>query len=216
MNVRCRENPRAGSFSRLGSMPRPLVSLPVLALAAAMALGLAACGEEDAELLSGETAREIVANLDTVDSLAEEGDCVGAESATRQVREQIEAIEGVDPELKQNLERGAARLEEVIVECEEASAEAAPPATFPEEDEEEGEEEAKKEKPKKDGKDEDEEEEPSEAETGPDTPTSPSLPPPAEGEAKGHEKGGGESGGGEEPSGGVSPGAPAGDEGGDD
>ena len=174
-----------------------------------MALGLAACGEEDAELLSGETAREIVANLDTVDSLAEEGDCVGAESAAQQVSEQIEAIAGVEPELKQNLERGAARLEEVIVECEESSAEAVPPATLPEEDEEEGEEE-EREKPKKEGKDEEDEEEPSEAETGPDTPTSPTLPPQAEGEAKGHEKGGGESGGGEEPSGGVSPGAPAG------
>lgn len=205
MNVRCRENPRPGPFSRLGPVPRPLASLLALALGAAMALGLAACGEEDAQLLNGETAREIVANLDTVELLADEGDCVGAESAAQQVSEQIEALEGVERELKQALERGAERLNEVIVECEEEPAETVAPAEPPSEEEGEEEEQPDKKKEKGDKGDE----EPSDAETAPDTPTSPSLPPQAKGEAKGHEDGGGEEED-EEPSGGVSPSSPAG------
>lgn len=179
-------------------------------LVAIAALGLTACGEEDAQLLPGGTAREITANLDTVQQLSDEGDCVGAESAAQQVGEQIEALKGVDPKLKQALENGAARLEEVIVECEEASTEAVAPAEIPpEEDEEDEEAEEKKKKPK-----------PDEAEEEPETPeTSPSLPPQANGKGKGLENGNGpppseeeapEDGGAESPSGGVSPGSPAG------
>jgi hypothetical protein len=173
------------------------------------ALSLAACGEEDAQLLPGGTAREITANLDTVQQLSDEGDCVGAESAAQQVGEQIEALEGVDRQLKQALESGAARLEEVIVECEESSAEAVAPAEIPE-DEEEGEEAEEKEKKPKPDKDAKEAEAPE---------TSPSLPPQANGEGKGLENGNGprsgeeeapEEGGAESPSGGVSPGSPAG------
>ncbi len=173
-------------------------------------LGLAACGEEDAQLLPGKTAREITANLDTVQQLSDEGDCVGAESAAQQVGEQIEAIEGVDRKLKVALEDGAARLEEVIVECEESTTEAVAPAEIPPEDEAEDEETEGKEKKPKPNKDEEE----------PDAPeTSPSLPPQANGEGKGLENGNGppageeeapEEGGAESPSGGVSPGSPAG------
>jgi hypothetical protein len=183
-----------------------------------MAFTLASCGEEDAQLLSGETAREIVANLDTVELLADEGDCVGAESAAEQVSEQIAALEGVEPELKRTLERGAARLNEVIVECEEDPTEAIAPAEIPSEDEGEEEEEKPDKKKEKGDKGDADDEGPAEGETGPDTPTSPSLPPQAEGEAKGHEddgeEGSGKPGGGEAPSGGVSPGSPA--EGGED
>jgi hypothetical protein len=187
----------------------PLLAVSLLALAA---LGLVACGEEDAQLLPGGTAREITANLDTVQQLSDEGDCIGAESAAQQVGEQIEALEGVDPKLKQALEGGAARLEEVIVECEESTTESVAPAEIPPEDEEEDEEAEEKEKKPKPDKDEDEE--------APDTPTtSPSLPPQANGEGKGLENGNGpppseeeapEEGGAESPSGGVSPGSPAG------
>jgi hypothetical protein len=210
MTIKCREIPRRRPLSRLAPMPRSLASPLLLALAGLAALGLAACGGEDAQLLPGETAREITANLDTVQQLSDEGDCVGAESAVRQVGEQIEALEGVDRKLKQALEDGAARLEEVIVECEAALTESVAPAEIPPEegdDEEEAEDEEKKPKPDK------EEEEP-------DTPaTSPSLPPQAKGEGKGLENGEGpppseesapEEGGAESPSGGVSPGSPAG------
>jgi hypothetical protein len=114
--------------------------LMAIVAGALAALALAACGGEDAKLLPGETAREITANLDTVKQLANEGDCVGAESAARQVGEQVEALEGVDPKLKRALEDGAARLEEVIAGCEEAS-EAIAPAEVPAELEEEAERE---------------------------------------------------------------------------
>jgi hypothetical protein len=206
MTLRCREILSRGAFSRLAPMPRSLLTFLVVSL---FALGLAACGEEDAQLLPGGTAREITANLDTVKQLSDEGDCVGAESAAQQVGEQIEALEGVDRKLKQALEDGAARLEEVIVECEESTTESVAPAEIPPEDEEEDEEaEGKGNKPKP-GKDE---EEPDTAES------SPSLPPQANGEGKGLEKDNGppaeeeapEEGGAESPSGGVSPGSPAG------
>lgn len=188
----------------------------VFALAAAAALALAACGEEDAELLPGETAREITANLDTVKQLADEGDCVGAESAVAQVSEQIEAVQGVDPKLKRALEGGSARLEEVIAECEEAELEAIEPATIPEpegeEEEDEREPRDKKEKAKEKEQQKDEE---------PETPTDSSeLPPQANGEGKGLEEGDGKGppsegeeegeGGDGGSSGGLSAGAPVG------
>lgn len=188
-------------------MPRTLAPLAALGAGALAALALASCGGEDAQLLPGETAREITANLDTVKQLDNEGDCLGAESAVQQVEEQIEALRGVDRKLKQALEGGAGRLGEVISECEEEPAEAIAPATVPSEteDEEEPEEKGKKEKePKPKPKDEGK---------APETP-SPSLPPQAKGEGKGLENGNGppseEEGGEVAPSGGVSPSAPAG------
>jgi hypothetical protein len=192
-------------------MPRLLPSLLALGGCAAVALGLSACGGEDAKLLPGETAREIVANLDTVQQLSDEGDCIGAESAVEQVGEQIEAVEGIDRKLKQALEGGAVRLEEVIAECEEASSEAIAPAQIPPETEEK----EKRGKERGEGK----KEEQAEKEEPETTTGSPSLPPQAKGEGKGLEKGNGppsaeegpEEEGGETPSGGVSPGAPAGE-----
>ena len=92
-----------------------VASLSALAVAA-----LSACGGEDAKLLPGDTAREITANLDSVKQLTDEGDCVGAESAAAQVGEQIEALGGVDRKLKEALDKGAERLNEVVDECEEA------------------------------------------------------------------------------------------------
>lgn len=211
--LRCREILRQRPFSRLARMPRTRLSLPALALGAAAVLGLVACGSEDAQLLPGETAREITANLDTVGQLSDEGDCVGAESAAQQVGEQIEALEGIDPKLKRALEEGAARLEEVIAGCEESSSEAIGPAEIPSElGEEVEDEEAPQEKKPKEKEPKPEKEKPvPEKET-------PSLPPQAEGEGKGLENGNGpptgeeepEEAPGEGPSGGVGPGAPAG------
>jgi hypothetical protein len=181
-------------------MPRLPVLLPTLGLAIA-AVALAACGGEDAKLLPGETAREITANLDTVKQLANEGDCVGAESAAGQVSEQIEELSGVDPKLKRALQEGATRLNEVIASCEESSSEAIAPAEIPTEGESEEEEASKKKesKPKK--------EEPAtspEPETTPPS-TTPTQPP---GSNEGGSAGGGEEGE-KTPSGGVSPAAPA-------
>ena len=201
--LKCRDIPRRRPFSRLGRMPRFPQSSLALALALAAGLGLVACGGEDAKLLPGETAREITANLDTVQQLSGEGDCVGADSAAQQVGEQIEALEGVDPKLKRVLEDGAARLEEVIAGCEESSSEAVGPASTPTEPDE-SEEKGQKAKEGR-GKEE----------AAPETTTtSPSQPPQADGEGNGLENGSGppgEEGSAESPSGGVSPGSPAGE-----
>lgn len=203
--LECRVIPRRRAFSRLARMPRPPRFPAVLGLIALAALGLVACGGEDAKLLPGETAREIVANLDTVQQLSDEGDCIGAESAAQQVGEQIEALAGVDRKLKQALEDGASRLQEVIVECEESASEAIAPATIPPQSEAEG-------KPKKDK----EKEEKPKAEGEPEG--NPALPPQAKGEGKGLEEEpepppaeeAPQEPPAESPSGGVSPGSPAG------
>jgi len=207
--VRCRENLRSEAFSRLGRMPRPPAPLLVLALLAAATV-LASCGGEDAQLLPGSTAREITANLDAVQQLADEGDCVGAESAALQVSEQIDALGGVDRRLKGALREGAERLNEVVAECEEEPEEAVDPAVVsPQEDE--GEEEG----PRRDRGDEGENGD-DEGENGdpgdkgrPTTPQAPPARPPstpdpeAEGEAPEN--------GAEDPSGGIAPGSPAGE-----
>jgi hypothetical protein len=176
----------------------------VALLAISLLVLLSSCGEENARLLPGETAREITANLDTVKSLAAEGDCTGAESAAEQVGAQVEGLSGVDPELKQALEQGASKLDEVVATCippEEETLEAEPdvlenaPAK-PSKEEEKAQEKEEKEVEKEQKEQEKEEEKPEPAEE-------PTLPPQANGEAKGHEK---EPGGEGEPSGGISPG----------
>jgi outer membrane biosynthesis protein TonB len=203
-------------------MPRLTASLFALALGMAV-LALASCGEEDAQLLPGGTAREINANLDAVQRLADEGDCLGAESAAVQVSEQVEALQGVDERLKRALLEGAARLNEVIAECDE-EAEAPEPVPVPSEDEEEPdedeeklekEEEKLKAQEEKEREKEEEQDEESDEEDGEEE-GDPSLPPQAEGEGEGLDNGngsgpdgGGEDGG--EPSGGLGPGSPAGE-----
>jgi hypothetical protein len=214
--IKCREILRRRAFSRLAQMLRP--RLPVAALAlAVLTVTFSACGGEDAKLLPGETAREITANLDTVQQLSDEGDCVGAESAARQVGEQIEAIEGVDRKLKQALEEGAIRLEEVIAECEEESVEATAPPVTPSDEDEGGPKDEKKEEKEREAEEKEREkaEKDAEREEEGDDEGNPELPPQANGEGKGLENGNGpppaEEAPGEGSSGGVSPGAPLGE-----
>jgi hypothetical protein len=192
-------------MTRLGTPPGR--SLPIAGTALALAVFVASCGGGGAKLLPGSTAREITANLSTVKQLADEGDCIGAESAARQVEEQVETVTGVDAKLKHALENGATRLNEVVAGCEEVVTETVAPTTVPTETVPE---KPKKEpKEKKPGKEQDEEEEivPPEEE-GEEVP--PSLPPQANGKAKGHEPPGEEEG---SVSGGVSPNSTVGEEG---
>jgi hypothetical protein len=196
--LKCRVNPLRGSLSRLAAMRRLTVSLLAICLSGV----LISCGEEDAQLLPGETAREITANLDTVQALSDEGDCSGAEVAAQQVGEQIEGLGGVDPKLQQALREGAVRLNEVVATCAPAESEETVEETLPEPTES-SEEKPKKDEKKEKEKEDDEEEAP--VEVAPEeTPSEASLPPQAEGKAKGHEKEDGEA-----PSGGISPGAEA-------
>jgi hypothetical protein len=114
-------------FSRLATMRRLATLALAFTLATAAAVSLASCGGgEETKLLPGTTAREITENLDLVKQYAEEGECVGAADAVGEVSTQVEALNGVDPKLKQALQRGAARLGEVIATCEESTEAVAP------------------------------------------------------------------------------------------
>jgi len=184
------------------------ISILALALGGVAALALVSCGGgEDAKLLPGNTAAEITENLDRVKQYAEEDECVGAEDAVSEVNSQVEGLSGVDPKLLEALQRGVARLSEVVASCEEEETEAvAPPseATTTEETEKappglEKKEEKEREKEEKELEKEEEKaekEEPPETETTPEeTATTPAPPAPE--------------GGGTDAPGGVSPGAPA-------
>ncbi len=185
-------------------MGRLSAFLLVLLLGAAATVALASCGGSDSSgLLPGATAKEINANLDQVQLLAAEGDCVGAEDAAATVRGQIEGLDGVNQRLKEALSEGATRLDEFVTDCEEVpdeeEAEAAEAAAEAEAEEEKEAEEKKQkaEKPEKKPEKEREQKEPVE-------PTEPpseeeSVTPP-------EEEGGGTN------SGGVGPATPAGGE----
>lgn len=201
MTLKCRANPPREALSRLAVVRQSIVFVLAISLTAV----LTSCGTEDAQLLPGETAREITANLNTVQQLAAEGDCIGAESAAQQVGAQIEALGGVDAKLKQVLRQGAERLNEVVATCAPATSEETVEETVPELLE------SVPAKPKKERDKKDEDEETAvESPTGEETGTEPSLPPQAQGEAKGHEKEPSSEGeGAESPSGGISPGSSA-------
>lgn len=188
-------------------MARLRTALPALLLGLAAALALSSCGSgEDAELLPGTTASEISSNLEEVRRLAGEGECVGAQDAALAVSDQVDALGGVDDQLKRALREGANRLNEVVDACEEESFEEEETEPEPietteieaEEEPEKGKKAEKKEPPGQEKKAEKEAEEVEEPETT--TPTEPTTPvePPAEPPA----------GDGGTPSGGVSPGAP--------
>ncbi|HET9198488.1 MAG TPA: hypothetical protein VFN92_09575 [Solirubrobacterales bacterium] len=162
--------------------------LLAFALGICSAAALASCGGgSGADLLPGTTAEQIESNLDRVEELAGEEDCIGAEDAVAEVTEEVEGLEGVDLKLKTALQEGTARLSEVVSGCEEETVEETEPTLEPnvEAEEVEKEKKPKQEKPEKDAPKP--EAEPAEGE-------GPELPPQSNG--KGEEKG---KGGGEEP-----------------
>jgi outer membrane biosynthesis protein TonB len=129
MTPKCREIKARRSLSRLATVRHLALSILALALGAAAAVVLVACGGgEDAKLLPGNTAQEINENLDRVQQYAEEGECVGAEDAVSEVTTQVESLQGVDPKLEDALRRGAARLGEVVASCQEETTETISPA----------------------------------------------------------------------------------------
>jgi outer membrane biosynthesis protein TonB len=115
-------------FSRLATVRRLAPPALALALGAAAAFWLVSCGGQDAQLLPGNTAREITENLDRVRQYASEGECVGAADAAQEVSVQVESLEGVDATLKRALERGTTRLDEAIATCEETTTEPVRPS----------------------------------------------------------------------------------------
>lgn len=176
-------------------LTRPTLAL-VLGLAAVLAL--ASCGGGGGDLLAGETAEEITQNLERVEELADQGDCVGAEEATAEVAEQVDDLQ-VDARLQEALEEGVDRLSAAVGDCQDAEEEEEPEETIETIEEPEDEEDGrqKPEAEKKEGKgSEDEQEEP----------TAPSENGKGKGSGKAEEAPPTEP---ESESGGVSPAAPA-------
>jgi hypothetical protein len=166
-------------------MGRLSASVLALALGAASAVALVSCGGgSDAALLPGTTASQIESNLDQIDQLVAEGDCVGAEDSVAAVSAEVEGLNGVDQKLKAALQEGTTRLSEVVSRCQET--EETEPALESDVEAEEPEEEkkSKKEKPEKEAK---EPAEPTEQEEG----EGPTLPPQSNGKGEEKGKGGG-------------------------
>jgi hypothetical protein len=161
--------------------------LIAVALGAAAAVALASCGGgSNADLLPGTTAEQIESNLNQVEELAAEEDCIGAEDAVAEVAAEVEELEGVDLKLKTALQEGTGRLSEVVSLCEEETAEEETEPSLEsnvEAEELEDEKKPKKDKPEKAGKEP--KEEPSEGE-------GPTLPPQSNGKGEEKGKGGGE------------------------
>lgn len=184
-------------------MGRLSAYLLALALGGLAAVALTSCGDSgNADLLPGGTASEITANLDLVKDLVHEGECIGAEDAAQEVSAQVEALGGVDKQLKQALREGAARLNEVVESCQEVATEETEPAVETAVEPEAVEKHQKPDKPAKPEKPE--KPEPAKEEKEPPVETTPTTPA-GEAETPTEEPGGGT----ESPSGGVSPGAPA-------
>ena len=175
-------------------MRRLAASALTLGLGLAVTTSLAACGGgEDAKLLPGTTARQITQNLAKVRSLAGEGECVAAQDSAQAVGNQIDDLRGIDPKLKEALQKGAERLNEVILTCTEpAGEEETEPTT-----------ETTPTKPEKEKPGKEKHEEAEEQNEPAETPKSEQAPP--KGEAKGHEQAPPEAAP-EAPSGGIGPG----------
>jgi hypothetical protein len=212
VTLNCRENPHQRSFSRLATVRQRVAFILTLTLGLTAALALVSCGGgEDAKLLPGTTAQEISENLDSIRQFVSEGECIGAENAAQEVSSQVEAIDGVDPKLKQALQRGAEKLGEVVVSCQEAETEAVAPAAEAPSTEEEDElpsgleKKAEREREKEEKALEKEEEKQEKEVPPPTTPTTPTETTPAEPPATPVPPAEGDTGA----SGGVGPGAPA-------
>lgn len=219
MTLKCREIMAQRSLSRLATVRHLVLSTLALALGAAAAVVLVACGGgENAKLLPGNTAQEINENLDRVQQYAEEGECVGAEDAVAEVTTQVESLQGVDPKLEDVLRRGAARLGEVVTSCQEETTETISPAEeSPSTEETErippGQEKKAEKEREKEERDQEKEEEKAEKEAEKAEKEAPPAETPAEKTPPATTPG---EGGGTGASGGVGPGTPApeaGDEG---
>jgi hypothetical protein len=175
-------------------MSRAARSALALGLGLAAAIAMISCGG-GAKLLPGTTAKEITENLESVRELAAEGECVDAEDAAQQVSTQVEALQGIDPKLKEELQKGATRLNEVVLTCTEETTEVDTEETLPTTTE------TKPTKPEKEKKPKEEKPKPPK-ETEPEQPEEEETGPPF-GEAKGHEEAGEVPS--ETPSGGIGP-----------
>jgi hypothetical protein len=97
-------------------MSRMAAPILALALGAAVAVALVSCGNRDTKgLLPGDTANQIVTNLDRVQQDASAGSCTSAAAEVETIQSQIDSLpSSVDPQLRARLQDGAQRLADVI------------------------------------------------------------------------------------------------------
>lgn len=109
-------------------MARVTAYILVFALGAGAALALVSCGaSSDNGLLPGNTASEIVDNLDKVEQLNADGNCLEASSAADEVGLQVAELgNAVDPRLRRALRRGARRLQALTADCVEQTVDTGP------------------------------------------------------------------------------------------
>lgn len=98
-------------------MRRPFLSLCVLIVAAVTSITFSACSSDDAGLLPGDDAQQILTNLERVEDLAANGECDAAIESIATISRQIENLpDSVNSRLRQNLRRGVGRLSTVTAE----------------------------------------------------------------------------------------------------
>jgi hypothetical protein len=102
--------------SRLKPVARVTLQALALTLGVAAALALVSCGKRDTKgLLPGDTASQIVSNLDQIKADAAAGDCTSAAAEVGAVQDQIDNLpSSVDSRLRTNLEQGAQALADKI------------------------------------------------------------------------------------------------------
>lgn len=105
----------------------------LLATIASIAI-FSGCGEDRSNLLPGDTAAQIDANLALVEQLVEDGNCFEALNAAEEVRTEVEALgDGVDSTLRRNLLDGVTELQIKVQDtCVEADTEPTPEPVSPE------------------------------------------------------------------------------------
>lgn len=107
-------------FARLAPVLRLAGLILVFALGAGAAFGLVSCGDDNnPELLPGNTADDILSNLDTVTEAVDSGDCDGAEQAVSEIIGDIEDLDRpVSKALRRQLKQGATLLaDQIEAEC---------------------------------------------------------------------------------------------------
>ena len=104
------------SVSRLSPVARVAVQALALTLGAAVAVALVSCGSRDQKgLLPGDTADQIVTNLEKVQADASAGSCASAADEVLTVQDQIDNLpSSVDSQLRAQLQRGAQRLADTV------------------------------------------------------------------------------------------------------
>lgn len=110
------ENPSPDSIVMLKTTRLTVISL-VLIPAFAVFSG---CAEDRGNLVPEQTAAEIAADIDEVQSLVDSGECFAADIAAERARSRVEALgSDVDRELKKNLIDGVTQLQVTVKErCE--------------------------------------------------------------------------------------------------